>query len=175
MHYRFVALSLAVVSWSLAQACGGDDSNSGDASPDGTTSDTGTGNDSGTGNDTGTGNDSGGGGLQYRCGFGPDAGTVTDCAQCQGFPIECALCAVNDASVVEGRCGSLQGGCTVGGNTGFASCPCANGEAGTCPESYQVCRANGNNGFGCHTCGEPQTNGLTCENGGTCAIDAGCK
>jgi hypothetical protein len=196
MRFRFLALSLAVASWSFTQACGGDDSTNQDASPDVTSgNDTGTGNDSGndtgtgndSGNDTGTGNDSGndtgttdsGGGGLYRCGNGVDAGTVSDCSQCQGNPEPCLYCGNADASAHSGRCTTLGSSCLNGAPTGFGVCSCGTntGDAAACPGAFQVCVDNQNNGFDCHTCGDNGgDNGLACKGGGTCNnADGGCK
>lgn len=190
VRIAFALLAAAACgSWVFAQGCGGDDASQQDATDDGTTgNDTGATQDSAVsdaaaGGDTSTndagadasGNDGSSSGLSYRCGLGPDAGMVSDCAQCQGSPLPCVFCAVADASVVEGRCAPEPFGCQVQGNTGFASCPCAGGEAGACPESFQVCRKLGNSDT-CHTCGDsPADDGLACKGGGTCAADGGCN
>jgi hypothetical protein len=193
MRFRLLALSLAVASWSFAQACGGDDTSTQDGSPDVTTNDTGTSdtgaNDTGTGNDTGTdtgtgkdggdaGLDSGTGGI-YRCGNGPEAGTVSDCSQCQGNPEPCLYCGNGDASAHAGRCTTFGSSCLNGAPNGFGVCSCGTntGDAAACPGAFQVCVDNQNNGFDCHTCGDNGgDNGLACKGGGTCNNnDGGCK
>ena len=191
MRLRFALVAVSCVCWSFAQACGGEANVDIDGSTDGTTggdtnppppqdsggqdvvvADTGT-QDTGTADagDGGTKPDSSTSGLAYRCGL--DGGTVTGCSQCAGNVQPCAYCQTLDASVLLGVCVPMHTDCYSNAvPIGYTTCSCAGGDAGACPESYQIC-----NSFGrCHTCSDVYTNGgLKCENGGTCDYaDGGC-
>lgn len=103
--------------------------------------------------------------LTFACGNQ----TVSDCAQCNGFPEPCVYCQQGNPSVLAGRCTTMSGSCFQGAPNGFALCTCSN--ASTCPEGYQVCRNQT-----CRTCSDStNNNGLTCKNGGSCNnLDGGC-
>jgi hypothetical protein len=105
--------------------------------------------------------------AQWSCG----SVKVSDCSQCIGFTQPCAYCNVQDASVITGSCVQTGTNCQNAIPQGFQDCPCA--DASTCIEAFQVCTAFGR----CHTCTDStQNNGLKCEDGLTCAADAGgCK
>jgi len=189
MRGRLVFLGFACLSWSLAPACGGDGGTDIDGGDDGTVADVvqpdnfvndvvtnpDTGDDSSaadTGTDGGVTDASDGstgvdtGIAQWTCG----SVKVTDCSQCTGFTQPCVWCNFQDASVITGACVQTGTNCSNVIPQGFQSCVC--GDASTCPEAFQIC-----SGFGrCHTCTDnTQNNGLTCQNGLTCAADSGCK
>ena len=178
MRVRIVLVALSCFSFGLVQACGDDTTTPPDGSTDGTvndapgqdvvTQDTGT-QDTGTGDSAtgdGGGTDGGGGTLTYVCDV--DGGTVTSCAQCTGFPEPCAYCDTADASNVVGHCLQQGQNCGGGAPNNFGACGCGT-DAGNCPESYQVCRAQG-----CRTCGESgNTDGLACKGGGSCTANTG--
>jgi len=192
MRLRLTFLLISSVScgaWLFAQGCGGDTVATDDGGDDGTTApDNGNPPPPDSGNpdvivakdtgapDTGGGDggvqpDSSSSGVAFRCGF--DGGTVTDCSQCQGFPEPCVYCQFADASVMTGTCHVANGSCFQGAPTGFGLCPCAGGDASTCPEPYEVCRQGGNF-YSCRTCSDSNNNaGLACQGGGTCHPDAG--
>jgi hypothetical protein len=191
---RLVFLSLCVGSIVIAQACGGttdtDDGGQDSSTNDGTTNpdvnntqdnfvpdvietDTNPG-DGGTeaasdASDGATTQDGGKPITSWVCGNT----TVSDCAQCIGHTQTCVYCSNADASVVSGVCVQFGTGCgaTTPPNYNLCSCP---KDASTCPEPYQVCLQFTQNQAVCDTCGAvPNTQGLTCENGGTCNADAG--
>jgi len=190
---RLVLLSLSVGSIVIAQACGGTTDTGDDSGLDSSTNDVTTNPDVSNNPDTGgsdvTVPDSGtidtGTGDASDGGTTPDSGgkpitswtcgnaTVSDCSQCIGHTQTCVYCENGDASVVSGVCVQFGTGC---GNTipqNFNLCPCPK-DAGACPEPYQVCLQVTQQQSVCDTCGAVQTtNGLTCENGGKCAADAG--
>jgi hypothetical protein len=196
MRVRLVIGGLSIGSVLVAQACGGttDTGDGGfDGSPNDATidvpiqqNDTGTSDvtvnpDTGPGNDAGPGNDG-------AVDAGPDTstnisiwvcGTVTvaDCSLCTGHTMPCAYCANADASTLAGACVEQGGGCGGTIPMGYNLCRCSNGDAGPCPEAFQVCLNAGGPPTNdvCDTCGAvTTTNGLTCENGGKCTLDAGC-
>ena len=192
MRVRLFFTSLVCVSWVFAQACGGDSSTD-DGGTDGTVNDVVTnpdtsGNDVVTNPDTGpddsgttdtgtdgtTTSDASDGGTtidtgiaQWTCG----SVKVTDCSQCTGFTQTCAYCNLQDASVLSGVCVQTGANCANSIPQGYQDCTCA--DAATCPEAFQVCTQQGR----CHTCTDNTfNNGLKCEDGLTCAADAGgCK
>ena len=168
MRVRVVFLALSCFAFGLVQACGDDTTTPPDGSADVTVTDTGTTQDTGT-QDTGTTDGGGPTGLTFVCDV--DGGTVTSCAQCTGFPQECVYCDQADASSFAGHCLAANQPCNGGAPNNFGACGCGT-DAGNCPESFQVCRAQQ-----CRTCGESgNTDGLTCKNGGTCnANDGGCN
>jgi hypothetical protein len=189
MRIRMAFLVLSYVPYAIIQGCGGDSGVNIDASTDGTVSDSpnmgndasndvAQQNDTGMGNDTGTGSDasdasmeSGSTGiLSWGCGNA----TVSSCALCIGHTQPCVYCETKDASVLAGNCVQEGTSCFMGAPMGYGNCPCPGNDAGGCPEPYQVCFAF--MGGQCGTCGEiPETNGLTCENGGKCdSVDGGC-
>jgi hypothetical protein len=196
MRLRLTFLLVSSVScgaWLFAQGCGGDTATLDDGGNDGTTNpdnfnppppDSGnpdvvvtpdTGAPDTGGGDGGVQPDGSSSGIAFQCGFGPDAGTVSDCSQCANNPEPCVYCQFGDASVMTGRCTQMNGSCFNISPNGYGFCPCAGGDAGACPESYQVCRQF-NNQFFCRTCSDSQNNnGLTCKSGGTCNnVDGGC-
>ena len=181
LRLAFVVLSsVSCITWGVV-GCGSsasDDSSNPDAASDGTLP----GNDGSSppmdsgnpGNDGSTGNDGSSGGVSYTCGFGKDAGSVTDCSQCQGATQPCVYCQLDGGAGLMGRCVPENGSCFLQtGTGGFGLCRCSP-DAGGCPESFQVCATAQQNQHDCRTCGEQQTNGLTCQGGGTCSQDAGC-
>ncbi len=191
MRLRSAFLALTCVSWAFAQACGGDSGVEIDGSTDGTVNDvtpppdgnndvvnipdTGTTDGGGdTGTTDGASDASDGGTTQKDSGIGSwtcGSVTVNDCSQCTGFTQPCAYCSSTDASVLKGVCTQLYTDCLNSIPQGYQDCPCTGGDASTCPEGYQVCINFGR----CHTCTDnAQNTGLKCENGGTCAADAGC-
>ena len=193
MRLRLAFLLVSSVScsaWLFTQGCGGDTTTTDDGGNDGTTggdtnppppndsgSDVITQNDTGApdtgGGDGGTQPDGSSSNVSFRCGIGPEAGTVSDCSQCQGFPEPCVYCGFQDASVMTGTCHVANGSCFQGAPNGFGLCPCNGGDASTCPEAYQVCRQGGNF-YSCRTCSDSTNNGgLSCQGGGTCHPDAG--
>jgi hypothetical protein len=192
MRMRTAFLGVVCVSWAFAQACGGDSGVDLDGSADGTTGndvvqqpdtsgndvaqqqDTGT-NDTGPGDDGSTTTDASDGGAQqdtgiaiWKCG----SAQVTDCSQCVGYTQPCAYCLAfqSDAAALTGTCVQTGTNCLNSIPQGYQDCPC-NADASACPESFQVCTQQGR----CHTCTDStQNSGLQCENGQTCAADAGC-
>ena len=195
MRLRFIVLGGSIGSLLIAQACGGDVGTV-DGGPDGatndatvdvvlpndsggsdvnTTNDTGP-TDGGSGTDTGTvdaGSDSGGGlGItSWMCG----TAIVSDCSACIGYQQPCVYCSNADASVRSGVCVEQGTGCgnTIPPMSNLCACP---RDAGACPAPYQVCLSLNVNNSVCDTCGAVVgTNGLTCENGGKCTLDAGCN
>ena len=193
-HLRFILLGGSIGSLLVAQACGGDVGNV-DGGPDGApndaTLDVAQQNDSGSDvnntNDTGpgdtgtdTGTDASDGGTTPDSGnlgitsWGCGTATVSDCSACIGHDEPCVYCDNADASAHAGVCVQPGTGCgnSAPNNSGLCACP---HDAGSCPAAYQVCLAFGPQGV-CDTCGAVmQTNGLKCENGGTCnANDGGC-
>jgi len=188
MRVRLFLTGVVCVSWAFGPGCGGDsstddggsdvtvndvitqpdnfvddvvtnpdtgDDSSADGGTDGAITDA---SDGGTVIDTGI--------AQWTCG----SVKVSDCSQCTGFTQPCVWCNFQDASVITGACVQTGDNCSNSIPQGFQSCNCA--DASTCPEAFQIC-----SGFGrCHTCTDNTTNnGLTCQNGQTCAADAGCK
>ncbi len=97
-----------------------------------------------------------------------DQSCVSDCVQCTGRPVECC----NAQGAPSGACLTFylintfyNGQCP----TNQVRCPCASGDAGSCPSASQVCLQDG-----CNACGEtPGTDGLTCHGSGTCSLEAG--
>ena len=190
MRVRLIFTGLVCGTWAFAQACGGDTGTGIDGGDDGTvadvfqqpdtsgadvaTPDTGP-DDSSTGNDV-TVTDASDGGTtidtgiaQWNCG----SVKVSDCSQCTGFTQPCAYCNFQDASVITGSCVQEGTNCANVIPQGFQDCPCIAGDASTCIEAFQVCTQQGR----CHTCTDSTfNNGLKCEDGLTCQIDAGgCK
>jgi hypothetical protein len=109
-------------------------------------------------------------GLTFLCG----AVQVASCGTCVGATQPCVYCQP------DGGATTLVGKCTAGGlrcvdsiPPATAMCPCALPDASACPESYEACH-NGSDGITCRTCGEPNTTGDSCHNGGTCQADAAC-
>ena len=181
MRKRFVWLLAGFAPLCLWVACGGDTANPLDGGQDATTNpDTGVTDDSGTmdtgvmdgstmdaGGDSASDSGGGGGGLKYLC---PDAGSVNDCAQCNGRPRPCVNCAIDGGAYVA-YCVTQNTSCFPQGN-GLQRCPCA--DAGSCAAPYQVCQDVGQ-GLACRTCGETQTLGDVCKGGGMCRADGGCN
>lgn len=192
MRVRFVFTGFVCCSWALAQACGGDSGTDIDGGDDGTVADVVTQpdnfvNDVVTNPDTGDDSSTADGGTdgattdasdgsagfdtgiaQWTCG----SVKVSDCSQCTGFTQPCVWCNFQDASVITGACVQTGTNCSNAIPQGFQSCLCP-GDASTCPENFQICTNQGR----CHTCTDSTfNNGLTCEDGKTCQIDAGgCK
>lgn len=182
MRVRSAFLAVIGVFWGLVQACGGDPGTDLDGGADATVdvfqeSDTGT--DVVTDPDTGadvadagsdvtdasTGRDTGI--THWTCG----TAKVTDCAQCIGFTQPCVYCDIQDASTITGVCVQSGTNCVTAVPT-IQHVDCACSDASTCPEAFQICTSTGR----CHTCTDSTANdGLTCEDGTKCAVDAGCK
>jgi hypothetical protein len=106
------------------------------------------------------------------CNVTSPAQCASDCTGCPGGAfLGCYSC---PSSSVIGLCinpsQSFTGYCLDGGYTGSSPpCPCSSGDSGSCPGGNQVCLT----GIGeCHSCGEGNTDGITCQNGRVCAQDA---
>ncbi len=94
----------------------------------------------------------------------PVGGTVTDCAQCSGYPLLCAMC---KTGAVEYICVPKGSGCYDTYRTsGYDWCRCSAGNPAACVLPQQECNSYG--GGVCVTCGERQTQGFPCKGGGTC-------
>ncbi len=105
-------------------------------------------------NDTGTTN-------TITC---PSGGTVSDCAQCSGNPLLCAMC---KTSSVEYICVPPGSSCYADYRTsGYDWCRCSPGNPSSCVLPQQEC--NTYDGGVCVTCGERQTQGFPCKSGGSC-------
>jgi hypothetical protein len=103
--------------------------------------------------------------VTYKC---PGTKGVTDCSSCKHNPIGCVYC---DGGAYVGVC--IGGGqhCADHIPSHTEMCPCDD-DAAACPLPHQVCIEN----HGCGTCGQGNSNGLTCRNGGTCdEKDADCE
>lgn len=199
MRRRFFVIGLSVGSVMVAQGCGGstadDDGGNQDGSMNDGTLDVTPQNDAGSdvtvGDDTGTPDtgppdssmvdasdgapDTGSTGINtWACGNA----TVSNCTACIGHTMPCVYCGNMDASALSGVCVITGGGCGASAPMGYNLCRCSGGDAGICPEGFQVCLNPGGPPTNdvCDTCGAvTTTNGLTCENGGKCdAVDGGC-
>jgi hypothetical protein len=86
---------------------------------------------------------------------------VTDCSQCvvmgTASAISCWSCAGGVPTAV---CASDPTACPSDKNAGACGCT----HASECPGATQVCMASA-----CLTCGQPNTDGQGCANGGTCS------
>jgi hypothetical protein len=123
---------------------------------DGAASETGAGGSSDAG-------DAANGGPLFRCGNGP---AVTDCSQCAGAPVECALCYPSTGRAY--FCVAIGDSCyAIHEDAGLQFCNCTSQDASDCPLSSQICYT-GLTPAVCAGCGENLTDGLACKQGGTC-------
>ena len=92
--------------------------------------------------------------------------TVDDCADCPGSHQPCVTCD-NSGVASSPYCVKSGDQCRddlpPGLSTFNNGCDCSGG-ASMCPEAYQVCHSS----MFCHTCGEPMSNGETCQDGTSC-------
>lgn len=98
--------------------------------------------------------------IPYACSH---TGTIgPDCKACKGYPLACVYCAGHR---LVGEC--LQGGdhCQQHVPAGSSTCPCEEGDAEACVLADQVCLGPD---AGCGTCGQGDSDGLSCQGGGTC-------
>ncbi len=102
----------------------------------------------------------------------------TSCAGCTDYPIECFACDSNQQNPI-GTCQPnnvnafcLNGDYSTAYNGGQgAHCDCSNTVVSNCPGANQVCVNAGQTDW-CLTCGEPNSDGRTCKNGGQCKGDS---
>jgi hypothetical protein len=105
---------------------------------------------------------------------GPDArfacpttdAAVSDCASCPNRPIACADCPTLGSGGPVFFCTSHNAACVSSAPKGYGYCKCPSGDAQACELPLAQC--NPYMGGVCVTCGENQTNGYACKQGGTC-------
>ncbi len=100
--------------------------------------------------------------ITFACPGSP--APIVDCSGCSGYPLGCVYC---QGPQFIGVC--LQGGlhCQYHIPAYDTMCPCD--AAAPCQLSDQVCI----DGVGCGTCGQAESDGLECQNGGTCDEGSG--
>jgi hypothetical protein len=96
--------------------------------------------------------------VSYQC---PGTKPVTDCSTCKNHLLGCVYCA---GAMYVGVCISRGQHCEDHIPSHAKMCPCADEDASPCPLGDQVCIEH----QGCGTCGQGNSDGLTCQNGGMC-------
>jgi hypothetical protein len=84
------------------------------------------------------------------------------CASCAGAAFECVTCAAGNLSVTGERCTPDDSTCYVGTKR------CAGCKSAPCPGGYQSCVHVTGTDYECFGCGEANTDGQNCTNGGNC-------
>ncbi len=179
------SIAVAILAGTSAAACGLDSAGTLASSDGGSEPDTSMHDDGGTSNDAGNeASDAKPNGcpeIAISCDgvcvtscAGCDAGTAIctvtrecgHCDKCPGFELECFACA-NGSGPPTPFCGTPSGKCGISHDN---HCPCTIGDPMSCPGQSQACvpsKSDPDAGT-CLTCGEDDSDKVTCKNGLVC-------
>jgi hypothetical protein len=100
--------------------------------------------------------------VRYDC----NGASTASCATCASKPIGCVYCTQGGGSPFAGLCLPTNELCFNNVPNGYRVCPCNFPNASMCPVDGQACR-NYTPQY-CTTCGDPNSDGSPCKQGGTC-------